>query len=152
MSFTEEGVFVDDDVRMVTLIDRTGIGGPIKKRKGEPIRGEFQYGARVYPITKEPFTVRFPIAKHIMRYGSQTYVHDREDNYVNRLGVKDATDPSVIDELGAGVLECGPIQVDTDMIEGWNVATKDPDPQSRSKRFRELAKPQMAELRGREDG
>jgi hypothetical protein len=122
----EDTIFVDQDFRFVTVVDRTGLGGAITLRSGHTVRGEIQYGMQIKAITKEPFQLRGPWAKFVFAQSQQTYVHDVEGHYLNRLAVAGG-DEDLMNELGPTVQDTTPIELDADVVEGWDTGAVDPD-------------------------
>lgn len=146
MATTDEGIFIDQDYRMATVVDRTGLGGPIKLSDGRLLPGEVQYDHIVHLITKKPFLLRGPVVKHAFGPGSKSWLHDKDGNYVNRLGVQDAPE-DLLAELGPEAQDCSPIEVDLDAVEHWNYGVVDPTRQETIRaRTRRVKVPGNAQL------
>ena len=127
MAFTDDGTFLDDDHRHVTVVDRIGTGGEIKLKSGFTIPGVLSWDSK--PIVIKPkFELRGPPAKHLFRYASSAYVKTADGAFVNRLGIEGG-DEDLIQELvslAADATSCDPIDVDMEMVEGWDTASIDP--------------------------
>lgn len=119
MATTEDGIYVDTDYRHATCVDRTGRGGEIKLRSGLVLRGEVQHDHQMFPITREPFTLRGPVLLHAFTSGSTTWCIDAEGNRVNRIGVQSGPQ-DLLDQLGPDALDCSPIELDMDAVENWD--------------------------------
>jgi hypothetical protein len=145
MATTEDGTFVDDDMRFVTVVDRLGVGGDIRLKSGLTYEGTLYWDHKPQPILAKPFQWRGPIAKHLLRYGSQAYIKDIDDHWVCRLGIQGG-DEELIAEIGPEFLDCSPIEIDPNAIERWDTSTAN---RTKPMTIKRTKAPTMAELRAR---
>lgn len=136
MSQSADDVFIDDDHRFVTVVDRTGLGGDITLRSGMKYDGTLYWDHKPHTIQAKPFQLRAPAAKHFFKYGSQAWLHDADGSFVCRLGIVDG-DPDLISEIGPDFVTDDPIALDVDAVEGWDQANVAPDKKAKRtvKRF-----------------
>lgn len=151
MSQTADDVFVDDDMRFVTVIDRTGLGGDIALRSGTLLQGTLYWDHKPHTIKATPFQLRAPAALHFFKYGSQAWLHDASGAYVCRLGIVEG-DEELIAQIGPEMVTADPIDVDQEAVEGWDTAAVDPTNRKITKRVKRTERPSMGELRAREEG
>lgn len=147
MATTEDGIFIDDDFRFVTVVDRIGVGGDVKLAGGFVLPGVLYWDHKPHPILPE-FQLRGPAAKHFFRYGSQAYVHTKDHEYVCRLGLKGG-DEDLIREIGREFLDPEPIDVDLETVEGWDTAAIDPSDRKKTKTLKRGPRESVAALRAR---
>ena len=103
------------DFAVCTLVERTG----------NPT-GEIIYDAIRVPIKAE-MHVPARLARWLFGNGrTQHRVHTTDGQYVCQLGIKHGPD-ELLSLLGSEAFDCSPIEVATDMAEGWDTAAIDPD-------------------------
>lgn len=151
MSMTADDVYVDDDMRFVTVIDRTGQGGDIKLKSGQTIQGTLYWDHKPHTIKATPFPLRAPAALHFFKYGSQAWLHDADGIYTCRLGIVDG-DETLISQIGPELVTADPIDVDMEAVEHWDTAAVDPTDRKVTKKVKRTPAASMAEMRAREEG
>jgi hypothetical protein len=154
MALTDDGTYLDDDHRHVTVVDRFGPGGDIRlKTPGFAFPGVLYWDQKPHAIQPK-FLLRGPPAKQFFRYGSSAYVKLPDGELVCRLGVEGG-DPDLIQELKAlaeDVTNCDPIDVDLEAVEGWDTASIDPaNERKQTKKLKVGKRESMAALRAREE-
>ena len=132
----DEEIFQDKDFRFINVIDRLGVGGAVKTKGGLVYPGDIHYDGVSHPIRKK-FRLRAPVARHCFGPNQRNWVHsideDGQSRYVHRLGILpiDEDDPDhdkdLIMELGPEFLDCTPIQIDQEFLEGWDAEAGDPN-------------------------
>ena len=71
---------------------------------------------------------------------------------MSRLGVESG-DPGFLEEMGASALDCTPIDVDMERVEGWDTGAVDPDrPKTIAKRVHRVRGETSAQLQARQEG
>jgi hypothetical protein len=100
----------------VTLVDRVGTGG-----------FEFVFDGKRFVLKpgKPKLSVPRFVAEWLFRV-DQMKVHTQDGQYVHRFGIEDGPE-DLAQTLGLEPLDCTPIVLQTDVVEGWDVAAADPE-------------------------
>ena len=101
---------------VVTLVDRTGVGGT------EFIFDGKRFGLK--PGQTELAVPRF-VAEWLLSV-DQTKVWTTDGRFVSRFGVKDAP-PDFLERLDPGAADTDLITIDGSRVEGWEAEATDPD-------------------------
>lgn len=99
----------------VTLVDRTGLGGTEIIYDGVRI---------VFKPGETEKTVPEFVAEWLLNVGSQGRVWTEAGEHVNRFAVKDASS-QLAASVGPEAVDCSPIQLAQDRIEGWDTSGVD---------------------------
>lgn len=104
-----------DSLSFVTLVDRTG--GP----------SEFVFDGKrfTFDAKKAIRTVPSYIAEWLFRQ-DKARVHTLGHGFTHRYGVQDGPE-ELLASLGEECLDCSPISIDLDRIEGWDAEAVDPN-------------------------
>ena len=99
--------FATQGYEFVILVDRTGLGGCEIIHDG--IRVVFKPGQKERPVPQF-------LAEWLSRVDQQK-VHTTDGEYVQRFGVRDAPEEFI---TRVGEMDCSPITIDTQRLEGWD--------------------------------